>query len=68
MAVLLLWALLMQVVRFARGTGLPPSALNQQLGGWSSGSHTTLAHWGMEFDGLDFFETLIPGPCPLPSH
>jgi hypothetical protein len=27
-----------------------------------------LAHWGMEFDGLDFFETLIPGPCPLPSH
>jgi hypothetical protein len=23
-----------------------------------------LAHWGFEFDGLDFFETLVPGAMP----
>ncbi|KAI3434387.1 hypothetical protein D9Q98_002465 [Chlorella vulgaris] len=28
----------------------------------------TRAHWGMEFDGLDFWETLVPGPLPSPHQ
>lgn len=26
------------------------------------------AHWGLEYDGLDFFECLVVSPCYAPSH
>jgi hypothetical protein len=46
MVVFLTWFLLTQAVRLARGTGLPPSLLNQHEAGESCGFHTTLAHRG----------------------